>query len=117
MTTSKGFRSVRDKSGQPLPGLYESDICRVERDSDGLWVADVPMRHIGNSAFMEFRPLAMGGQWVRVGRFKVRRGAMSVAERLKSGELIFDSAVSRNGVAPVKLVQFSAVVDEIRQYQ
>lgn len=117
MTTSTEFRAVHDQSGKPLPGLYESDICRVERDHDGLWVADVPMRQIGNSAYMEFRPLDMGGQWVRVGHFKVRRGAMSVAERLKSGELVFDTAVSRNGVAPVKLVQFSAVVDEIRQFQ
>lgn len=111
------FRAVRGKSGTALPGLYESDICRVERDQDGLWVADVPMRSIGNSAYMEFRPLAMGGQWVRIGRFKVRAGALAIAERLQYGELVFDSAVTRNGEAPVKLVLFSTVVDEIRKYQ
>lgn len=117
VTTSTGFRAVRGKSGKPLPGLYEADICRVERDQDGLWVADVPMRSIGSSAYMEFRPLSMGGQWIRIGRFKVRADALAIAERLQYGELVFDSAVTRNGEVPVKLVLFSAVVDEIRKHQ
>lgn len=111
---STGFRAVRSQSGKPIPGLYESDICRVERDQDGLWVAEVPMRHIGKSAYMEYRPLAMGGQWVRIGRFKVRAGAMAAAERLQYGDLVFDAAVTRNGKKPVELVLFSSVADEIR---
>lgn len=117
MTANTGFRAGRSKEGKALPGLWESDICRVERDQDGLWVADVPMRNIGKSAYMEFRPLAMGGQWVRIGRFKARADAMTIAERLQYGELVFDSAVTRNGEAPVKLVLFSTVVDEIQKYQ
>ena len=105
------------KDGLQIPGLYTSDICRVERDQDDLWVADVPMRSIGKSAFMEFRSLAMGGQWVRIGRFKTRAGALVAAERLQSGEIVFDSAVSRNGHTPVTLVSFSSVVEEIRKFQ
>ena len=111
------FRTVRGKSGKALPGLYESDICRVERDHDGLWVAEVPMRRIGKSAYMEYRPLTMGGHWVRIGRFEVRSGAMATAERLKYGELVFDSAIIRNGIEPVKLVLFSSVADEIRNVE
>ena len=112
------FRAVRDKSGKLLPGLYESDICRVEREQDGSWITEVPMRQIGGSAFMEYRPLSMGGQWVRIGRFRVRAGATSIAERLRYGELVFDSSVSRDGEKTVvRLVQFAAVIDEIRKYQ
>ena len=110
------FKPVR-KDGRQIPGLYTSDICRVERDQDGLWVADVPMRPIGSSVFMEFRPTEIGGQWMRVGRFKVRAGAMAIAERLQSGELVFDSAVSRNGSTPVRLISFSAAEEEIRAAQ
>lgn len=117
MSISTKFRAGRNKEGKALPGLWESDICRVEMDQDGLWVAEVPMREIGKSAYMEFRPLAMGGQWTRIGRFKARAGAMQTAERLQYGELAFDSAITRNGIEPARLVLFSAIADELRNIE
>ena len=105
---------ARDKSGDPLPGVYDSDICRVEKGQDGLWIAEVPMRHIGKTAYMEYRPLDMGGRWTRIGQFKVRAGAMQTAERLQYGELVFDSAITRNGIEPARLVLFSSVADELQ---
>lgn len=113
---SNKFRTVRGESGNALSGVYESDICRVERDQDGLCVAEVPMRKIGDSAYMEYRPITMGGRWVRIGRFDVRDSAMATAERLKYGELVFDSAITRNGMNPVKLVLFASVADEIQNF-
>ncbi len=114
MTLTKFKRTVID--GKAISGLYESEICRIERTSDG-WCAEVPMRRIGNSAYFEFRPLNLGGHWVRIGTFRIRAGAMHTAQQLKDGELVFDTAVSRNGIEPIRLVRFTAVQDSIRETQ
>lgn len=117
MPDTKFKRSVSPIDGAALSGVYESDICRVERNPNGLWVAEVPMRPIGRSAFYEFRPIALGGKWTRIGSFRTRDGAMTLAEKLRDGELVYDSAVTRNGHEPVRIVRFAAVVDEIRNFQ
>ncbi len=114
MTDIKFKRCILN--GKPLPGLYESDICRVEKTPEG-WITEVPMRRVGNSAFFEFRPLKLSGAWMRIGTFGVRASAMRVAEQLRDGELVYDSAVARNGVAPIRLVRFTAVAEEIRKTQ
>lgn len=100
-----------------MDSLYESDICRAERGQDGLWVAEIPMRQIGRSAYKEFRPVALGGHWVRVGGFRAIEDAIACAERFQGGELVYDDAASRNGSAPNRIVRFAAVADEIRNQQ
>ena len=114
MTHTKFKRTVVD--GEAIAGLYESEICRFERTPTG-WCAEVPMRRIGNSAYFEFRPLNLGGHWVRIGTFRIRAGAMQTAQQLKDGELVFDTAVARNGIEPIRLVRFTAVQNAIRESQ
>jgi len=97
--------------------IFESDICRAERGNDGLWIAEIPMRQIGRSVYKEFRPVALGGHWVRVGGFRTIEDAIACAERFQAGELVYDDAVSRNGETPKKVVRFAAVADEIRNQQ
>lgn len=97
--------------------IFESDICRAERGNDGLWIAEIPMRQIGRSVYKEFRPVALGGRWVRVGRFRTIEDMTAFAERFQGGELVYDDAVERNGSVPNRIVRFAAVADEIRNQQ
>lgn len=115
--TKHSFQMCRDEQGKVIPGLWASEICRVER-IDGLWRAEVPMRAIGQSRFCEFRPIDMDGQWQSIYSYRVREDAMLVAERLKSGVWVWQKpCFDEFGRVLGRLVKFADVVGEITATQ
>lgn len=115
--TEHSFKMCRDEQGKAIPGLWISEICRVER-IDGLWRAEVPMRAIGKSRFYEFRPVDMDGQWRSIYSYRVREDAMQIAERLQSGVWVWQkSHFDEFGRVLGRLVKFADVVDEITATQ
>jgi len=115
--TEHNFRQFRDSKGMAQPGLWVSDICRVERSTDG-WDAEAPMRQIGRSAYCEFRPVEMGGQWGSIGTYRVREDAMIAAEKLKSGNWVWHPATrDKLGKVPGYLTKFAEIVSEIADSQ
>jgi L-lysine 2,3-aminomutase len=107
------FSKVRDENGHGIPGLYTSEICRVER-VDGLWKAQVTLRQIGVTPYYEFRPIASGGVWKSIGSYRAKDSAMHNAEHLVSGVFVWQVACVNE---PGRMVEFKDVVEEIRASQ
>ena len=112
------FTAHKDKSGKAIAGLWESEICRVERVEE-LWAAQVPLRRIGASYYYEYHPSASGGAWQSIGSYRTRKSAMHNAELLVAGNHVWEPAIRIvDGEAmPARMVLFKDVVDEIRDSQ
>jgi len=70
-----------------LPGLYEGERIRCEREPDGIWFAQAKAREIGRTALFEAHH---AGKWVGCGRFRTLEIVESVDEALQSGEYVID---------------------------
>ncbi len=117
MPTKRKLRAVKDAQGV-LPGLFECDICRIEKRDDGWWRTQVPLRTIGNSSFSEFRSLDRGGVWMDIGAFKVKALAVAAAERLESGVYVWQHpARNELGRIPGQIVEFKEAAEAIRAGQ
>ena len=111
------FKPVKNAKGV-LPGLFECDICRIEKREDGCWRAQVPMRKIGNSQYQEFCSVERGGVWLDIGHYKVKAGALAAAERLHSGVYVWLRPYKDEfGPVPGRLVEFKDAAEAIRASQ
>jgi hypothetical protein len=110
------LRRSKGKDGKALPGLWESDVVRMERVEGG-WQFQVPSREIGKTGYYEFRPLNMEGKWRDAGCRRTRRGCCLSAEKLRSGEYVFKPAYSidRDPI-PAQVIPWSEVTQEIAEH-
>lgn len=111
------FKPVKDAKGV-LRGLFECDICRIEKRDDGFWRTQVPLRKIGNSSYQEFCSIDRGGVWQDIGHYKIKAASLAAAERLHSGVYLWQPSYrDALGLVPGRLVEFKDVVDSIRAAQ
>lgn len=105
--------------GKRLAGCWETDIVRVERESEDLWRAWVPLRQIGQSRYYEARPLAMGGTWRKIGCYIKRIGAYHAAERMFAGEFVWRSGWTEGDgeKIPAGMFEWSEAAQEIKDTQ
>lgn len=107
------LRRSKNRNGRPIPGLWESDVVRMERASTG-WAAQVPMRPIGQSVYWEFRAASRGGAWVDIGRYHKRADAVRAALLLKSGLYVWRAAhTTDSGLVPGVFHRWEDVSAEI----
>ncbi|ODP34985.1 hypothetical protein A9762_12405 [Pandoraea sp. ISTKB] len=107
------LKRSKGSDGKALPGLWESDIVRMEW-VDGAWHCEVPMREIGKTHFYEFRPLELGGKWRSIGALRTRAAACMYAERLRDGTHVYQGETRDDvGKIPGYLVAWSEVSAEI----
>lgn len=110
------LRQTKGRNGKALPGLWECDIVRMERDIDG-WAAQVPMRQIGETVYWEFRAAHRGGVWVSIGHYRTREDAVRSALILQSGLYVWRMAYSTGDVkVPGLPYRWEAVAEEIAKH-
>lgn len=109
----KTLRRSKGSDGKALPGLWETDIVRMEWRVDA-WHCQVPMREIGQTNFYEFRPLDRDGKWLSIGNLRTRAAACLLAERLRDGTHVYKGGY-RDEVGPVPgyVVEWAEVSAEI----
>lgn len=110
------IKPVRGMDGKVIPGLWESDVVRMEK-FDGGWYFQVPAREVGKTDYFEFRPLSLGGKWRSAGWRKSLAACSYAASKLQEGLCLIKPAHG-TGVdqVPAQLVDWSEVSDEIAQH-
>lgn len=110
------IKPTRDKDGKVIPGLWESDVVRMER-FDGGWYFQVPAREIGRTNYFEFRPLALGGVWRNAGWRKSLAACSFAASKLQDGLCVIKPAHGQ-GVDRVlaEMIDWTDVAEEIAQH-
>jgi hypothetical protein len=112
-TTSVPLKMSRNKEGMTIPGLWESDIVRMEAVKDG-WKCQVPMQEIGETNVYEFRPLELGGEWRNIGTYRTREVGCYTALLLQAGTHVLDGGYTDElGKMPAMVVEWIAVKDKI----
>jgi hypothetical protein len=110
------LKPARGADGRTVPGLWESDVVRMER-VDGGWCFQVPARQVGQTNYLEFRPVAIGGKWRDAGWRKTRAACCHAAEKLKAGICLIKPAHGRGeDRVPAVLVDWTDVAEEIAQH-
>jgi hypothetical protein len=110
------LKASRDKDGKVIPGLWESDIVRMER-FDGGWYFQVPAREVGRTNYFEFRPIAMGGKWRNAGWRKSLAACSYAAAKLQAGLCLIKPAHGRGDerVLP-EIIEWADVAAEIANH-
>jgi len=107
------LKQAKDQAGQPLPGLWESDIALLESVPNG-WECRVPMRRIGKANFFEFSPTTIAGNFMIIGTYSTKDACCVIAERLQSGTHVLRGQYQDSmGTAPMAVVPWVVVSDEI----
>lgn len=110
------IKPSRGADGKVIPGLWESDVVRMEK-FDGGWYFQVPARQIGQTGYYEFRPLEMGGAWRNAGWRKSLAACSYAANTLRAGERVIKPAHGRGeDSVPVQLIEWVDVAEEIAQH-
>ncbi|MYM92632.1 hypothetical protein [Duganella vulcania] len=110
------LKAVKDQAGNPVRGLWDSDVVRLEAVSGG-WECSVPVRRIGKSNYFEFRPLTLGGKFMILGTYKTKDNCCNVAELLQEGNYVVRGKhrESDGELMPTTVVGWADVKDEISQ--
>ena len=107
--TLKKYRSPRDN--RPVPGCWEGEGVRLEKDPDKGWAIQVRLKEIGTTRYHEY---SSHGLWMHVGHYKTREVACRAADLLKAGTHVFRPAHSFNGTPmPDMLYRWENVKVEI----
>lgn len=115
-TPTAPLRRSRNRQGRVIPGLWENEQVRMEKHGE-LWRFQVPMHEIGRTGYYEFCGIPQGGQWHTVGNRRTLRGCSLSAERLLSGELVFQPAHSTgDGPVPARLLPWPEVSEVIGRH-
>lgn len=108
------LKAVKDKDGAKVPGLWISEMVRLETVLGG-WECSVPVRRIGKSIYFESRPVTLGGKFMILGTYKTKDACCNVADLLQEGNHVIRAAHREvdGEVMPTTVVRWEDVAGEI----